>query len=149
MHRSLRPVLAALAFLISLSAAAEVIDIDSAELARLSAAGVPVVDVRTGAEWQDTGVLPGSRLLTFFDEQGRSDPAVFLRKLQAIAQPNQPVIVLCRSGNRSRTVAQLLSERAGYAKVYNVKDGVRGWTKEGRALSPLPTAAACAPPRAC
>lgn len=118
--------------LVSLSARAEVIDIDTAELTRLMEKRVPVIDIRTAPEWQESGVVPGSHLLTFFDEQGRADPAAWLNKARAIAKPDQPVIVICRSGNRTKAVSQFLSSQAGYAKVYNVKSGIRAWISEGR-----------------
>ena len=115
-------------------ARAEVIDIDNAELAQLMKSGVPVVDIRTQPEWEDTGVLAGSKLLTFFDEHGRADPAAWLEKLKPIAKPGDPVVVICRSGNRTKTVSQLLSQQAGYAKVYNVKSGMKGWIGSGGAV---------------
>ncbi|MGE5386113.1 MAG: rhodanese-like domain-containing protein [Betaproteobacteria bacterium] len=146
----LRRCLLLLTALLAFGARAEVINIDAAEAARLSAGGVPLVDVRTEGEWRDTGVVPGSRLITYFDEQGRSDASVWLEKLKPIAKPDQPVIVICRSGNRSQKVAQMLSQQAGYRTVYNVKEGVRGWAKEGRALTPATTAqVGCKPPRTC
>jgi hypothetical protein len=58
---------------------------------------------------------------------GRVDAAAWLAKVQGVAKPDQPVIVICRSGNRTRAASQLLSQQAGYAKVYNVKDGIRAW----------------------
>ena len=57
------------------SAGAVVIDIDNGELAKLVASGVPLIDIRTSPEWQQTGVVPGSHLLTFFDEQVQLRPA--------------------------------------------------------------------------
>lgn len=145
-----RHILFLLAAFIASSARAEVINIDAAETARLAASGVPVVDVRTAGEWRETGVIPGSRLLTYFDEQGRSDAATWLEKLKPAAKPDQPVIIICRSGNRSQAVAQMLSQHAGYRTVYNVKEGVQGWTKAGRTLTPARTAQpACKPPRVC
>ena len=115
-------------------ARAEVIDIDNAELAQLMKSGVPVVDIRTQPEWEDTGVLAGSKLLTFYDERGRADPAAWLEKLKPIAKPGDPVVVICRSGNRTKAVSQLLSQQAGYAKVYNVKSGMKGWIGSGGAV---------------
>ena len=115
-------------------ARAEVIDIDNAELAQLMKSGVPVVDIRTQPEWEDTGVLAGSKLLTFYDERGRADPAAWLEKLKPIAKPGDPVVVICRSGNRTKAVSQLLSQQAGYARVYNVKSGMKGWIGSGGAV---------------
>jgi rhodanese-related sulfurtransferase len=89
-------------------ARAEVIDIDNAALARLAASGIPLIDVRTASEWEQTGIVPGSHLLTFFDERGKSDPAAWLQKAKAIAGPGDPLIVICRSGNRTRDVSRVL-----------------------------------------
>ena len=133
------------AWLLALSARADVVDIDNAGLARLAAAGVPVIDIRTEGEWKESGVIPGSRLLTFVDERGRTDAPAWLAKVQAVAKPDQPVILICRSGNRTRAASHLLSQQAGYQKVYNVKDGIRSWAGDGRPLVAAPTAVASCP----
>ena len=59
----------------ALGAYAEVVNVDNAELARLAASGVPVIDVRTEGEWKQSGVISGSKLLTYFDERGRAEGA--------------------------------------------------------------------------
>ena len=128
---------------------AEVIDIDNAELARLSAAGIPVVDIRTPGEWKSTGVIAGSRLLTFFDENGGSDTARWLASAKGFATPGQPVILICRSGGRTRAATQFLSQQAGYATVYNVKQGMNGWLAEQRPVVPSEKAIACKPGTPC
>lgn len=133
------------AWLLALSARADVVDIDNAGLARLAAAGVPVIDIRTEGEWKESGVIPGSRLLTFVDERGRTDAPAWLAKVQAVAKPDQPVILICRSGNRTRAASHLLSQQAGYQKVYNVQDGIRSWAGDGRPLVAAPTALASCP----
>ncbi len=145
-----RALLAFPLILACLTARAEVIDIDNAELARLQAAGVPLVDVRSATEWAESGVVPGSHLLTFFDEQGRSEAAAWLGKLIKIAGPTQPVAVICRSGKRSRVVGRLLSDRAGYATVYNVRSGIKGWIGERREVTEAAQAATtCGKASAC
>lgn len=130
--------------LCALAARAEIINIDNAELARLVASGVPVIDIRTEGEWQESGVIAGSRLLTFFDVSGRSNPPQWLEKLKPIANSEQAVILVCRSGNRTRTAAQFLAEQ-GYKTVYNVSKGVKSWAGDGRPLVPPSSAmAVCA-----
>ena len=138
--------LAALLLAASL-ARAEVIDIDNAELAKLAASGVPVIDIRTAAEWQESGVLAGSRLITLFDERGNADPAAWLKRVQSVAGPQQPVVLICRSGNRTKAASHLLTEQAGYAKVYNVKNGIRAWAMDGRPL--VAAAAECKAGKTC
>lgn len=147
MHRLL---LACTLTLFSLVARAEVIDIDNAELQRLLKAGTPVIDIRTQPEWEETGIVAGSKLLTFFDERGRADPAAWLDKAKQIAKPNEPVIVICRSGNRTKAVSQFLSQQAGYAKVYNVKSGIKSWVASGAPVLPATESiAACRSAKTC
>jgi len=132
------------------AARADVIDIDNAELAKLAAAGVPVIDIRTRPEWEQSGIVPGSHLLTFFDERGNADPATWLERAKAISKPGDPVIVICRTGNRTKALSQFLSQRVGYAKVYNVRQGIVAWGREGRPItSAAPTLAACRAARTC
>ncbi|MBS1159797.1 MAG: Rhodanese-like protein [Proteobacteria bacterium] len=133
-----------------LLAQAELIDIDNAELERLMKNGVPLIDIRTTPEWQETGIIANSRLLTFFDEQGQVDAAAWLEKLKPIAKPNQPVIIICRSGNRSKAAGQFLSQQAAYSRVYNVKSGIKGWLGNGGAVMPAnQSIAACRSAKTC
>ena len=120
----------------AMTAQAEVVEIDAAEAARLTAKGIPLIDIRTEGEWKSSGVIAGSRLLTFFDAQGRADPAQWLAEARPIAGPEQPLILICRSGKRTRVAAQFLSEQAGYKKVYHVSGGIGGWVDAGRPLMP-------------
>ena len=142
--------IAALFGLAALGVRAEVVNIDNAELARLAASGVAVIDIRTEGEWKETGVIAGSRLLTFFDEKGRADPPAWLDKVKAVVKPDQPVILICRSGNRTRAATQFLSQQAGYKTVYNATTGLSSWAKEGRPMVPaVSVVAGCAPGARC
>lgn len=145
-----RLLIACICLLSAFAVRADIVDIDSAGLEKLKAAGVPVIDVRTAAEWQETGIVAGSHLLTYFDDNGQADPPAWLRKAKAVSRPDAPVVIICRSGRRSRIVARFLSQEAGYAKIYNVKDGIQGWAGEHRPLvSPAPALAACAKSKTC
>ncbi|UCV20978.1 rhodanese-like domain-containing protein [Ferribacterium limneticum] len=129
---------------------AEVIDIDNAQLDKLRQSGVPVVDIRLQSEWEETGIVGGSKLLTFFDERGRADAPAWLEKVKPFAKPNEPVIVICRTGNRTKAVSQFLSQQAGYATVYNVKSGIKGWIGAGGPVVPATqTIALCKAAKTC
>ncbi len=110
---------------------AEVINISSDELASLVSRGVPVVDIRVAREWRETGVVPGSRKLTFFDDRGGYDAGAWLASLDRVADRNNPVILICQIGTRSRVIANWLSEGMGYKKVYNVTRGIDDWIRRG------------------
>ena len=65
--------------------------------------------------------------------------------MKGVAKPDQPVIIICRSGNRTKVGSQMLVQQGGYQKVYNVKDGIRSWAKEGRTMAPAATTVAACP----
>ena len=120
------------ALLANMPLSAEVTDIDSAALARLIDQGVPVIDVRTPAEWQKTGVIDGSFLLMFFDDQGNYDAATWLQALDEITDPGDPVVLICHSGGRSAMISQFLEQAVGYKKVYHASQGIADWLKAKR-----------------
>ncbi len=146
----LRFLFACVALISALNARAEIIDIDNAQLATLLSSGIPLIDVRTQSEWLETGLVPGSHPLTYFDERGNANPTAWLQKVKAYAKPGDPVIIICRSGHRSKAVSQFLSQQAGYSKVYNVKGGIRGWLMENRPITPAaPVLASCRKANTC
>jgi rhodanese-related sulfurtransferase len=123
---------------------AEVSHIDNDEFSRLLASGATVIDIRTEGEWKETGIVRGSRLMTFFDERGRADAPAWVEKLKSVARPDEAVVLICRTGNRTRVVAQFLDQQVGYRKVYNVRSGIYGWMKEKHPVVPAADAlAAC------
>jgi rhodanese-related sulfurtransferase len=103
-----------------------------------------IVDVRTAPEWQATGVVPGSQKLTFFDKDGNSNPEQWLKDLEKLkSSPEQPVILVCRSGNRSSKVGAFLLQR-GMKNVSHLNGGIQGWLKAGRTLQKECQTVACA-----
>ena len=115
---------------------AEVTDVDSPQLEKLLADGVPVVDVRTPRELNATGVIKGSHVLTFYDSQRRYDMDAWVGRLRAIAGPEDPVILICGTGKLSVGIAEYLDKRAGYTKVYNVRNGIARWIADGHPTVP-------------
>jgi len=109
----------------------EVNNLTNQELQELITRGVPVVDVRTPAEWKETGVIKGSHLLTFFDERGKYDVEAWMAKFSKIAQPGDQVILVCRSGNRTGQITRFLDQKAGYRKVAHLEKGIKSWIATG------------------
>ena len=117
---------------------AEVIQVDNAELQKLLDQGVPLIDVRTASEWQQTGVIAGSHLLTFFDESGNYNAKDWLEKFTAIAQPEQPVVLICAVGGRTQAITHFLDQKVGYKQVHNVTAGIRAWINAGKPTTAAP-----------
>ena len=112
------------------SAFAEVENVDNQKLQLLMAEGIPIVDIRQQVEWKETGIVPGSHLITFFNSDGKYDVEKWLSKLAKITSRNEPLIIICRSGRRSLIVANYLSNNEKFLKVYNVGAGIKGWKQD-------------------
>ncbi len=121
----------ALLFFFSGISSAEVGQITNEKLKQLMDQKIPVIDIRRADEWKSTGVVEGSYKLTFFDARGKYDMDKWLAELDKIAKKDQSFILICRTGNRTGQVSNFLDKKLGYQKVYNVKDGIKKWIKDG------------------
>jgi rhodanese-related sulfurtransferase len=108
--------------------------IDAQTLQKMQKEGVPVIDIRTPGEWKERGVIKGAHLMMFFDAQGRPHAEAWLQKLtQLVPDKQHPFILYCAHANRSKAVGKWLSDKMGYAKVYELKGGIEyGWKELGK-----------------
>lgn len=111
-------------------------NIDNDELQNLMAQGIPLYDIRRPDEWRETGVVKGSKRLTFVDGRGQLSPE-FLPTFTSEVGKDEPVILICRTGNRTSALAKHLVEQLGYTRVYNVRNGITRWISENRPTSRL------------
>jgi rhodanese-related sulfurtransferase len=89
-----------------------------------NAPGAKLVDVRTRAEWDYVGRIPGAvevEIVTY--PGGRPNPG-FMAELESKVEKSAPVLFICRSGGRSHNAA-MLAAQAGYT-AYNVLEGFEG-----------------------
>ena len=90
-----------------------------------------IVDVRTPAEWQASGVIANSHKLQGFDNNGKFDADKWSSDLQKLkSSAEQPVILVCRSGNRSSKIGEILAQR-GENNIYHLSNGIQGWIQSG------------------
>ena len=90
-----------------------------------------LIDVRTDAEWRAVGVprldaLGKAPLLVEWQDAAGGLNRSFVDEVKAQGLPTDaPVLLLCRSGVRSRAAAIALT-RAGFKTCINVADGFEG-----------------------
>lgn len=94
-------------------------DVSAAEIEDMKKkeAGAVVVDVRTPDEYAE-GHIPGSRHLPFTEIPAR---------YEELPPKGTPLLVSCQQGVRSRIACNMLAH-LGYTKLYNVVEGMNGWT---------------------
>lgn len=101
------------------------------------------VDCRSEIEYLFVGHPSGAHHVAWNEAPDWEINPHFVGQVKKIASMNRPVVLICRSGQRS-VAAGLELEKAGFAEVYNVLDGfegplddnhhrgaVSGWRKEG------------------
>ena len=110
-------------------ALADVVDVNNEQIVELSKTNIPIVDVRSSSEWDQTGVIPTSILLTFFDKEGNYDLDEWYEKLRLEIDEDVPIILICRSGNRSRIIADMMDKEFDNV-IYNAKRGITSWIDE-------------------
>ena len=89
------------------------------------APGARLVDVRTRAEWDWVGRIPGAVEIEWTTYPGGQPNNNFLADLQRQVKTDALVLFICRSGVRSHGAASLANE-AGFSACYNVLEGFEG-----------------------
>jgi rhodanese-related sulfurtransferase len=84
-----------------------------------------LVDVRTRAEWDWVGRIPGAVEIELLTYPGSQPNPSFLPELEQKVEKESLVMFICRSGARSHHAA-MLARQSGYAECYNVIEGFEG-----------------------
>ena len=118
--------------LLSISLFADFQTIDNAEFKKLQKDGILVIDIRTKSEWETTGIIEGSRKMTFFSEQGQPLWSDWFFELgQILKDKSEPFILYCAHASRTKELGRFLTEE-GFENVYELKNGIEGgWIKAG------------------
>lgn len=89
------------------------------------APGARLVDVRTRAEWDWVGRIPGAVEIEWQNYPGMQRNPHFLNHLAAQVDSESLVMFICRSGGRSHFAATLATQH-GWRDCYNVLEGFEG-----------------------
>jgi rhodanese-related sulfurtransferase len=98
-------------------------EVGAPEAKQIVDSGAQVVDVRTDVEY-DAGHIPGARHIPLADVQRES----------ATLEKQRPVILYCRSGNRSGPAAEAFAASGWDA--HSIEGGLLAWSDAGFELEP-------------
>ena len=108
---------------------ADIVNVNNEQIKELSKINIPIVDVRRSSEWNQTGVVPKSILLTFFDKEGRYNFDEWYEKLRLKIDEDKPIILICRTGRRTTIIAEMMDKKFDNV-IYNAKSGITSWIDE-------------------
>ena len=117
--------------LIAVTIPPKLADATPADLKAAQQKGVVVIDIRRAEEWAETGIIEGAHTITAFTQSGQLH-SEFQRKFIAIVPtPDTPVMLYCRTGNRTGIIGNALVSQLGYSDVTHLSDGIVGWAAGG------------------
>ncbi len=105
---------------------ADIVNINNEQIKELSKINIPIVDIRRSSEWTQTGVVPNSILLTFFDKNGNYNFDEWYANLRLKVNEGKPIILICRTGRRTKIIAEMMDRKLDKI-IYNAKNGIRSW----------------------
>ena len=117
------------------------LELSAPEAHRLAAEGdLTLIDIRTPEEWRHTGVASGARLVNMVHPGGTEG---FVRDIlaQVDGDPDAPIGLICRTGNRTTHVQRVLASH-GFSRIYNITEGMAGssagpgWIERGLPMDP-------------
>ena len=106
---------------VSVGAWAGEASVDVKQVAALQSQGALVIDVREPHEYAESHA-PGATLIPLGQLESR------LSEIRA--HQNRPVVLFCRSGQRSARAQEILI-RAGFTKTLNMQGGLIAWRQAG------------------
>ena len=90
-----------------------------------------VIDIRREEEWKETGILQGSNTITAFTKDGNIHPDFPKKFFDLINGIDVPILLYCRTGNRTGILGQALIDQVGQTNVSHLSEGIVGWKKQG------------------
>jgi len=88
-------------------------------------ANAKLVDVRSCAEWDWVGRVPGCVEIEWLAYPSSQPNPNFLNQLEQQVKLDSLVMFICRSGQRSHHAA-IMATKAGYSSCFNVLEGFEG-----------------------
>lgn len=93
-------------------------------LVRSRNGALTVIDVRSPAEWRQTGIAAGAKPISMHDPEGMK--GFYKNVLEAVGgDKDAPIAMICARGNRSRYTQAFLRER-GFTQVFDISEGMLG-----------------------
>ncbi len=104
--------------------------IDSTKaLAGVKAGEMTLFDVRSPAEWRETGVPQGAKTVTIHDPEGMA--GFVMAATRAVnGHKDKPIALICARGSRSSRAERAL-RAAGFSNIFNVREGMLGNSIDG------------------
>ncbi|RXJ98259.1 sulfurtransferase [Arcobacter sp. CECT 8986] len=111
----------------------EVVDLIPRKVELMNKDNIVLIDVRTQMEFNQTGIIENSHMLTFYDEYGNYNLEEWLEEFRKlVTSKDQTFILICAHANRTRMIGNYLVQQEGYKNCAHLYGGIAQWLQEGR-----------------
>ena len=107
------------------------IEVSIGEMVNLLSGGAILIDIRREEEWKETGIIDGSITSTLFHKDGTANLIKFLSDVRKSANAEQSIILICRTGRRTKIATQYMLDNTEFKSVFSVNGGITKWKKKG------------------
>ena len=94
--------------------------------------GSVIIDIRSSNEWVETGIIAGAETVTAFSADRKLHRKKKKKFFSLIKSKDTPIVLYCRSGNRSKRLGNVLVNQGNYTNVSHLSKGIIGWQKDGK-----------------
>ena len=94
--------------------------------------GSVIIDIRSSNEWVETGIIADAETVTAFSADGKLHSDFRKKFFSLIKSKDTPIVLYCRSGNRSKRLGNVLVNQGNYTNVSHLSKGIIGWQKDGK-----------------
>ena len=109
-------------------------DVTSKYLLEAQKKGSVIIDIRLEKEWVETGIIEGAETITAFTAEGKLHADFQSKFFALIEEKDTPVILYCRSGNRTKRLGDALVDQVGLTNVSHLIGGIIEWQKDGKKI---------------
>ena len=109
---------------------------NSNELLDAQSKGAVIIDIRREDEWIKTGIIDGAETITAFSKTGHLHQDFQQKFLSLVPSLKTPVVLYCRTGNRTTKLGNALVSQLGYSNLSHLSKGITGWTDDGLKSAP-------------
>ena len=113
---------------------ADVINIDNRELSNLIEKKIKIIDVRTHNEWELTGIIKNSFLVSLLNKNKKFIFEDWYAMFENKFGKNESIVFICASGVRSNYISHLVQRRKPDLKIYNLEKGINHWIRSGNKI---------------
>ncbi len=122
-----------LLILLTSTSKGEVLNLTPKELIAEQQKGTVIIDIRTPQEWIETGTIKKAKRIMFFNQQRQPVVAQFMAEFEkVVTSKDQPFVLVCRSGSRTKAVTNFLDKKLGYSHGAHLAKGMKQWIAEKR-----------------